>query len=91
MLLRHGVAGLDSAATGRRTSPRVWLPSLVAGFGCFGIPSAIVAIIPASRGGRMMFEPSGYGAGGFLAGAVGGDLDEKPWAGGHADADVLVH
>jgi LuxR family maltose regulon positive regulatory protein len=29
-------------------------------------------------------------AGGFAAGAVGVNLDEKPWAGGYADADVLV-
>jgi hypothetical protein len=35
----------------------------------------------------MMFWPGG---GGFLAGAAGVDLDEKPWAGGYADACIVV-
>jgi non-specific serine/threonine protein kinase len=39
----------------------------------------------------MMFWPLGWEVGGVLAGAVSVNLDEKPWAGGRAVANVPVH
>jgi hypothetical protein len=45
----------------------------------------------ACGGGRMMLLAARLSrVGGFLAVAVGVNLDEGPWAGGHADAHVLV-